>query len=157
MTGCVMRSEQQARSRTGPVTLSSGWLRPPGTLAVGDASETGLVLMPAGILWDVVRTPLAIGSAVLGRLLADEHDSALVGPVLCDSSNGWLYWLVSPGADDTWPDDARLLGTGAWVVAPANACLPTQSAAWLHLPDDPIVSGPAWLAAALNDHVLFAA
>lgn len=141
---------------TGPVALSSAWLRPPGTMPVGDASETGLVLMPAGVLWDVVRTPIGLGFPVLGRLLADDHDSALVGPVLCDKANGWIYWLVSPGAGDSWPEDARLLSVGAWVVAPANAFLPTRSAAWLHLPDDPIVSGPAWLAAALNDHAMFA-
>lgn len=142
---------------SGPVTLNSAWLRPEGTMAVGDASETGLILMPAGVLWDVVRTPLGIGSAVLGRLLADEHDSALVGPVLCDSTNSWIYWLVSPGADDVWPDSARFLGAGGWVVAPAHTFLPTRSACWLHLPDDPIVSGAAWLAAALNDDALFAA
>lgn len=138
---------------TGPVTLNASWLMP----ADSDLPQQGrpplprgdVVLMPAGQLWDAVRTPLALGLPVLRRLLADEDDAHLLGPVLVDQVRGWLYWFISPGASDDWPDGVRLLVAGSWLGAPPSAFEMTPDAEWLHLPDHPVVSGPAWLAAAL--------
>lgn len=143
-------------------TLNASWLIP----QQSHRSRKGrsrvvhgdVVLMPAGVLWDAVRTPLNLGMPVLGRLLAHEDDAELLGPVLADRMRGWLYWLISPGCTDDWPDWARLLGADSWLGAPTTAFAPTPDATWLHLPDQRIVSGPAWLAAALwDDHLTTAA
>jgi hypothetical protein len=117
-----------------------------------ERSEDGLpVLLPAGVLWDAVRTPVDLGMPVLRRLLADAKDAQLVGPVLLDDGAGCLYWFVSPGASDSYPLEAQLLGDGWWIAAPDVACGSSYRAAWAHLPAHPIVSGAAWLAAALGD------
>jgi hypothetical protein len=132
---------------SGLAALDSGWPVPAGT----SRRATGqLVLLRAGVLWDAVRTPIDVGLPVLYRLVADPDDRALLGPVLADRQRGWLYWLVSPGASDDWPDDVRLLRTESWLAAPRFAFSITPHAAWVHLPGQHVVSGPAWLAAVLR-------
>lgn len=128
-------------------TLSANWLLPLEDELPADRST---VLLACGTLFDAVRTPSILGMPVLNRLLATTDDADLLGPVLWDQRGALLYWLVSPGASDNYPDGARLLSTGSWISAPAPYGHATRDAAWLHLPEQHIVSGPAWLSAALN-------
>lgn len=133
-------------------TLSANWLLP----AEGELPpDRRTVLLACGTLFDAVRTPVLLGMPVLERLLADPTDADQLGPVLWDQRGGLLYWLVSPGATDDYPDGARLLGAGAWISVPPPYGHASKDAAWLHLPEQRIVTGPAWLSAALNDHALF--
>ncbi len=131
---------------TGPTTLSASWLMLPGVSA---RTRRRMVLLAAGVTWDAVRTPLGY-QPVFERLMANGHDRALLGPVLADTARGCLYWFIAPGATNDWPDEVLLLGAGSWLVAPRSVYDITPDARWLHLPDHPIVSGPAWLAAALD-------
>jgi len=132
-------------------TLSANWLMPTEGLPL----DRRTVLLPCGILFDAVRTPDVLGMPVLDRLLAEPADADVLGPVLWDQRGGLLYWLVSPGATDDYPDGARLLRRGAWISVPPPYGEATRDAAWLHLPEQRIVTGPAWLSAALNDHGIF--
>lgn len=129
-------------------TLSANWLLP----AEGVPLHRRTVLLPCGTLFDAVRTPDSLGMPVLDRLLAEPDDADQLGPVLWDQRGGLLYWLVSPGATDDYPDGARLLGPGAWISVPPPYGEATRDAKWLHLPEQRIVTGPAWLASALNGH-----
>lgn len=131
---------------TGPTAMSAGWLMPAGVAA---RTRHRMVLLPAGVTWDAVRTPLSY-RPVLERLVADDHDRALLGPVLADTARSYLYWFIAPGATGDWPDDALLLRTGSWLAAPRSVYDITPDARWMHLPDHPLVSGPVWLAAALD-------
>lgn len=135
-------------------TLATGWFTPAQT--AGDPTLP-VMLMPAGILWDAVRTPLALGMPVLERLLADPDDAPQVGPVLYDGERGLLYWLVQAGATDTYPEPARLLAAGWWIVTPALMYDRSRTARWIHLPCERVLTGPAWLAAALGDQPMFTA
>lgn len=130
------------------LSLGTSWLMPANTELSKDGRPA---LLPAGVLWDAVRTPVALGMPVLERLLADTADAEQLGPVLLDDGAACLYWLVSPGSSDAYPDEAHLMGAGWWIAAPDELSQGTYRAAWVHLPEHPIVTGPAWLAAALGD------
>ena len=124
----------------------------PGWLIPAEAKTQGnRWLLPAGPLWDAVRTPVTLGLPVVERLREHPADWAQLGPVLWDDRRDWLYWLVSPGHSDTYPEQARLLGAGSLIGAPLYAGQRLADAGWLHLPEQRIVSGPAWLAAALGE------
>jgi hypothetical protein len=123
-------------------------MAPQGSCPSGDPT---LHLWPVGRLWDALRTPVAVGMPVLDRLLADPDDAALLGPVLWDRVAGHLYWLLAPGASDTYPRTAVLLPAGSWLAAPPVVGR-SRRVVWLHLPDCPRLTGPVWLAAALWNH-----
>lgn len=114
-------------------------------------------VLPAGHLWDAVRTPTALGRPVLDHLLDTWGDFTQLGPVLEDARGEWLYWLVSPGSSDTYPPGVRFLSTGAWISAPVFTEQAQGDAAWVHLPQEEILTGPAWLAAAIEQGALGAA
>ena len=52
--------------------------------------------LPAGLWWDAVRTPRALGEHAL-RLLGDA-----TGAVIDDPLDKRLCWLIQPGAADQW-------------------------------------------------------
>jgi hypothetical protein len=80
------------------------WLRP-----LGPAVR----MLPAGEWWDAVRVPLATGLRIL------EHLGTRTGAVIEDGYGGVLYWLVPPGAADTWDvPAAHILGPGCHVAVP---------------------------------------
>jgi len=120
------------------------WLEPEGSTLSPDRRVR---LLPAGVLWDALQVPEARALPVLHRLLADEHDRALLGPVLRDERTKQVHWLVSPGHTATWPDGCRLLTSG-WLAVPGQHC---KRLSWLHLPEPGILTGAPWLAAAFHD------
>ena len=61
-------------------------------------------------------------------------------------------WLLRPGSTDDYPDGCRLLAPGTWLPLP-HPQHTAHSLAWLHLPDSDVLTSPAWLAAALNNHL----
>jgi hypothetical protein len=128
--------------------LSASWITPPSTEE--PKSEDRTLALPAGVLWDAVRTPSSLGMPVLRRLLQRPADSALLGPVLLDDRGGWMYWLVSPGSSDDYPPQVALRTAGSWIIAPLPYLHRAYRARWVYLPKQRIVSPPAWLAAALN-------
>ena len=110
------------------------------------------IVLAAGATWDAVRTPAAMGRPVLDRILASPDDAAQLGPVLEDTLDGALYWLVSPGSSDDYPGGVRLLGTGSWIAVPAPEATRSRSV-WVHLPEQRIVTSAPWLATALSEWV----
>jgi hypothetical protein len=111
-------------------------------------------MLPAGVLWDVLRTPEDLALPVLARLLADEDDRALLGPVLRDERARTVHWLVSrghtAGTAPVWPEGCALRGVGGWLAVPSPKN-PHSKLAWLHLPEPGTLTPPPWLAAALAD------
>jgi hypothetical protein len=128
--------------------LTTLWLIPAGARPSG---ADAVWLCPAGVGWDVVVTPAALGVPVLRRLLACPDDSLLLGPVLCDAGTGDLYWFVARGATDAYPDGARLLSRGSWVGLPM--AWDATAVRWLHAPDAQRLTAPSWLAVALWDQI----
>lgn len=129
------------------VTLSTGWLTP----AASEPSPGGrIMLMPAGDLWDAVRTSRAVGDPILERAKRDPGQSALLGPVLRDQTAGHLYWLIPTGSAAVWPQGVRLLARGASVAGPLTAFDQSARLVWSHLPDYPIYTSAGWLAKALR-------
>lgn len=127
----------------------AGWLIPDDDTRPTSV-DARVRLLACGVAWDALRTPEALALPVLHRLLADAEDRALLGPVLRDERSATVHWLISPGHSATWPDGCVLRGTGAWLAIP-NPANPHSKIAWLHMPADPIVTSPPWLAAALTD------
>lgn len=132
---------------TTPSGLSPGWLMPPGAAENHAAWYT--VLLPAGVLWDAVRTRRDTGLILLERILARPEDRDVCGPVICSEREDCLDWLISPGSSDSWPDDVELLSTGDWLRAPLTELTVSREASWAYLPSAERLSGPAWLATAL--------
>lgn len=129
--------------------LTPDWLLQSATTRDEDACA---VLLAAGVTWDAVRTPAAMGRPVLDRILASPDDAAQLGPVLEDTLDGALYWLVSPGSTGSYPDSVRLLRTGSWIAVPAPGAARSRSV-WVHLPQGRNLTSAAWLATALSDWV----
>ncbi|WP_042400275.1 hypothetical protein [Streptacidiphilus carbonis] len=98
----------------------------------------------------VVRVPDALGLPALARLLDEEADRGLVGPVLHHRPSQVTYWWVRPGSSGSYPDGCRLLATDALVVVPDPHADHCAVASWLFMPDREVLTGPAWLAAALD-------
>lgn len=128
-------------------TLTTAWLAP---LDATPSGSPAMDLWPVGSEWDVLRTPEWLGRPVLERLLAEPQDADLVGPVLWDRSSPALYWFLAPGATDSYPLQARLLARGTSLVVPISASDWGARVHWLHLPDREQLTGPAWLASALD-------
>lgn len=135
----------RALGQASVLTLTTAWLAP---LDASRSGDTSMELWPVGTDWDVLRTPERLGQPVLKRLLADPQDAALVGPVLWDRGCGVLYWFLSPGATDCYPLEARLLARGTSLAVPISGRARTVH--WLHLPDREHLTGPVWLASALD-------
>jgi hypothetical protein len=133
------------------MTAGIDWLSPPGSIPSFDLPA---VTWPAGVLWDAVRTPYDLAQPALNYLLGNAYERRRLGPVLHDVAAGQFYWLVTRGHSAAYPPDCRLIGRGGWVSAP-TVPPPGFRLQWLHLPSTPRLSGPPWLAAALqHQHAL---
>jgi hypothetical protein len=136
---------------TSPVSATA-WLTPEGFTRCLDHP---VVMWPAGVLWDAVRTPADLALPALTYLLHEnQYERRRLGPVLHDTKAGQVHFLVSPGHSATYPPGCRLIGRGGWLSTPTDRG-PSNRFQWLHLPSTPRLSGPPWLAAALqHQHAL---
>ena len=112
----------------------------------------------AGVVWDAVRIPEAIGIALYEQLAADSQTAHRLGPIVISARSRATYWLIPTGSGSPdWLPGCRLLSSGSVLVLPAPT-LDRRTARWLHRPEHPEQLTPAvWLAAALNDYALEAA
>lgn len=129
-----------------PVPPWPDWLGP----APASTPGTSTALLPVSSSRPVLRVPDALGMPVVARLLGDCDDRLLLGPVLHHRLSRVTYWHVAPGATDEYPPGCRLLAADAYIAVPAPGAAFCTVARWIHLPDRERLSGPAWLAAALN-------
>ena len=131
---------------TGPTTavewLSAAAPDPQACRREWHRSGLGVVLLPAGRLWDVLLVPGPLGHPaleVLGRLLGGR------GPVLADPGDGTVGFFVPVGTAAWWVGTGvRGAGDGTWVLVP-HPDRRGRGLSWLVPPDG---SG------ALNDPVL---
>ena len=112
--------------------------------------NTNTALLAVGGDRPVVRVPDALGLPALARLLDRDDDRAMVGPVLHHRLSQVTYWWVRPGSTGSYPPGCRLLAADTALVVPGPRTDYRSVASWLHMPERPILSGPAWLAAALH-------
>ncbi|WP_235882588.1 hypothetical protein [Streptomyces apricus] len=79
---------------------------------------SGIVLLPAGRMWDVVIVPEPLGLRVAGVL--EELPLLRPGPVLWDAQRCQVGFFVSPGTSARCRcTGVRCVGDGAWITAPA--------------------------------------
>ncbi|MFE0460191.1 hypothetical protein ACFW1A_13180 [Kitasatospora sp. NPDC058965] len=82
-----------------------------------ERSADGVVLLPAGRYWDVLRVPAGLGLPAL-RLLAAGPPSGR-GPVLFDPGDDTVGYLVPVGTATRWiGTGVHGAGDGAWVAVP---------------------------------------
>ncbi|MFF5923710.1 hypothetical protein ACFY8C_36125 [Streptomyces flavochromogenes] len=96
-------------------------------------SERGVVLLPAGRLWDALAVPEALGHSLLNAVARCGRSTT--GPVLRDSRRRELLLLMTPGSPVTRPGRAaRYLTTGTWLAVPDPGRRVT-GLSWLVPPD----------------------
>lgn len=95
-------------------------------------SQTRIVMLPLGSLFDAVRVPTAVGEVVV--------EAGIEGPVVRDPRGSADYFLVPPGTSATWvtPDgvtDVTCLGTATWLTVPSLPVTAPPGAHWIQAPD----------------------
>ncbi|MER5867617.1 hypothetical protein [Kitasatospora sp. NPDC002040] len=113
-----------------------------------ERSGRGVMLLPAGRLWDVLLVPGRLGHLtfeVLSRLTG-------TGPVYADFADGQLGFLVPVGTAARWiGTGVRSAGSGTWVALPHPAGS-GRGLRWLAAPDGSgRLTDPAVLELALHD------
>ncbi|MBA0051846.1 hypothetical protein E0L36_13345 [Streptomyces sp. AJS327] len=92
----------------------------------------GVVLLPAGRLWDVLIAGAPLGRPALEVLIGG---SGRPGPVLGDFADARLGFFVPPGTAERWIGSGiRCAGQGSWIAVPYPG-RPTGGARWLVPPD----------------------
>lgn len=80
-------------------------------------SERGVVLLPAGRLWDALAVPETLGHHLLNAVTRCGQPTT--GPVLRNSRRQELVLLMTPGSPATRLERAaRYLTTGTWLAVP---------------------------------------
>lgn len=80
-------------------------------------SARGVVLLPAGRLWDALAVPEDLGHSLLNAVARCGQPRS--GPVLRDSSRQELVLLMTPGSPTARLErTARYLTTGTWLAVP---------------------------------------
>ncbi|MFD8396468.1 hypothetical protein ACFV2N_46685 [Streptomyces sp. NPDC059680] len=96
-------------------------------------SRTGIHLLAAGRLWDVLIVPTCLGLRAADILDGLPHPQA--GPVLLDGRRQQTGFFLPPNSSATWTGpDTRYLTTGGWITAPAPHCR-WGDLRWLWPPD----------------------
>ncbi|GAA0428524.1 bifunctional DNA primase/polymerase [Streptomyces luteireticuli] len=108
----------------------------------------GVVLLPAGRLWDVLVVPAALGRPAAELL---SRRTRRPGPVLCDERAGRVGFLVPPGTAGRWVGTGvRGVGAGGWVVVP-HPLRGRSPVRWLVPPDGSgVLTDPVGLEGALH-------
>lgn len=97
-----------------------------------ESNPLGVVLLPAGRLWDVLILRGELGHPTLDVLTGL---AGRPGPVLADFGDTRLGFFVPAGTTDRWlAGGVRGLGSGAWIVVPYPG-RPTGGVRWLVPPD----------------------
>uniref|UniRef100_A0AAU2JUK8 Bifunctional DNA primase/polymerase n=1 Tax=Streptomyces sp. NBC_00049 TaxID=2903617 RepID=A0AAU2JUK8_9ACTN len=116
-----------------------------------ERNPLGVALLPAGLRWDVLVLPGALGQATLDvlGLLLDRP-----GPVLADFGDSRLGFFVPPGTASRWiGTGVRGAGRGSWIVVPYPGRA-TGGVRWLVLPDgEGTLTDPAVLELAMHEAV----
>ncbi|GGT80408.1 hypothetical protein GCM10010272_26010 [Streptomyces lateritius] len=96
-------------------------------------SERGVVLLPAGRLWDALAVPETLGHGLLNAVARRGHPTT--GPVLRNSRRQELVLLMSPGSTATRLEKAaRYLTTETWLAVP-DPGRKVAELSWLVPPD----------------------
>ncbi|MFC1420478.1 hypothetical protein [Streptacidiphilus cavernicola] len=107
-----------------------------------ERSPIGIVLLPAGRLWDVLIVPGDLGRITVDVLVRMDAEP---GPVLADFGDFRVGFFVPPGTAARWVGTGvRTAGAGTWLAVPHPARA-GRGLRWLVPPDG---SG------ALNDPVM---
>ncbi|MFJ3728130.1 hypothetical protein ACIPYQ_36955 [Streptomyces sp. NPDC090045] len=114
-----------------------------------ERNPLGVVLLPAGRLWDVLILPGDLGQATLDvlRLITDRP-----GPVLADFGDSRLGFFVPAGTASRWlGTGVRGVGRGTWIVVPYPGRA-TGGVRWAVLPDgEGTLTDPAVLELAMHE------
>ncbi|MFE9252312.1 hypothetical protein [Streptomyces sp. NPDC007088] len=135
--------------RTATEWLASAALDPEACLRAWESDPLGVVLLPAGRVWDV----LVLGGE-LGRLTLEVLYGVLdrPGPVLADADESRIGFLVPPGTAAHWiGTGVRGAGNGTWIVVP-RPDVTSGSVHWLVPPDSSgTLSDPVLLELAMHE------
>ncbi|HJD84429.1 hypothetical protein [Kitasatospora aureofaciens] len=116
--------------RTGLNWLSQAAPDPEDFRAQWERTGLGLTLLPAGRRWDVLTVP-----GRLGRPALDVLDTTPCGPVLTDSGEDHVSFLVPVGTAARWiGTGVRCAGEGTWIVVP-HPGRGSRGVRWLVPPD----------------------
>ncbi|MER5493931.1 hypothetical protein [Streptomyces sp. NPDC002490] len=122
---------------TGPWAAAAEWLlaaapQPDATRWEWERNPLGVVLLPAGRVWDVLILPGELGHPTLDVLLRLIDRP---GPVLTDFGDGRIGFFVPPGTVGRWlGTGVRGAGRGTWIVVPYPGRV-TGRVRWLVPPD----------------------
>ncbi|MFB0620715.1 hypothetical protein [Streptomyces sp. AGS-58] len=116
-----------------------------------ERNPLGVALLPAGRAWDVLILPGDLGCPTLDVLtrMLDRP-----GPVLTDSGDRRVGFLVPPGTAARWLGTGiRTAGSGTWIVVPYPGRA-TRGVRWLVPPDGSgTLTDPALLEMAMHEAV----
>lgn len=110
-------------------------------------SQTRIVMLPLGSLFDAVRVPTDVGKRIV--------ETGIEGPVVRDPRGSVDYFLVPPGTSATWetPEgvaDVTCLGPATWLTVPSLPVTAPPGAYWIQAPDGSgLLVAPERLAGAL--------
>jgi hypothetical protein len=114
-----------------------------------ERSSTGVALLPAGRIWDVLIVPGELGRISLDVLLRMVADP---GPVLADFGDLRVGFFVPPGTAARWVGTGvRSAGAGTWLAIPYPGRA-ARGLRWLVPPDGSgTLNDPALLELALHE------
>lgn len=144
-----------ARSAQLPIELwlaSADRARRDDIVIAWDRDPEQAAILPCGIKWDAIATPIRAGLNALRGLLGGQSRHA-IGPVLHSHREDRLHWLIPiETVPNHWtPLRALHLGHGHHIAAVAPGRGVTRPAEWIHLPAVAgILTPPHMLAAALR-------
>ncbi|KUF17245.1 hypothetical protein AT728_15555 [Streptomyces silvensis] len=145
---------------------AADWQRPAGTStwlarahpvprqAEAEWANSGVALLPLGVLFDAIRVPGRLIHTAAGsddrNVVAQALDAWLHGPVVRDArtGSGCYYVLIAP--DTVWEGAADRLSTGTYLGVPRVGRQVSPVTFWAVPPQDPgQLCDPAHLAALL--------
>jgi hypothetical protein len=130
------------------LTAASEWLAsadPDPTRAHRWMSQTTIVMLPLGRLFDAVRVPSQKGAAVVA--------GGIPGPVVCSPEDDVHYFLVPPGTAEEWDHTTEIMcwGDGTYLMVPSLLVTVPPTVHWTQAPDGAgLLVNPQTLALALE-------
>ena len=114
-----------------------------------ERSPVGIVLLPAGRLWDVLIVPGDLGRLTVDVLLRLDTEP---GPVLVDFGDFRVGFFVPPGTAASWVGTGvRTAGHGTWLAIPYPGRA-GRGLRWLVPPDGSgVLNDPVMLELAMHE------